>query len=82
MVGGVLIGIGTLLLLLGVVLLTGWTGGRSRWFGADVYDRPGDNRTDRIFLDLYFVVKVLAPLLGGATMIVYGLRLLVGDGTE
>ncbi len=61
-------------MLVGVVTLAAWVGGRSSWFDAGVYDRQGDTKTDRQFLDLYFVAMVIAPLLAGALLIVLGLQ--------
>jgi len=71
----VLIVIGALVMLWGIVMLTAWISGRSKWFDAGVYDRPGGSKVDRQFLDLYFVAMVLAPLLGGAIAIALGLSL-------
>lgn len=65
--GGILMGIGFL-------MLWAWMDGRSRWFDSSVFERKGASKNDRQFLDLYFIVIVLAPLFGGAVMFVYGLR--------
>ncbi|HUU58012.1 MAG TPA: hypothetical protein VMZ50_00600 [Phycisphaerae bacterium] len=80
MLGGTLIVIGLVVMLFGVLMLAGWTSGKSRWFGAEVYDRAGNTKTDRMFLHLYFVTKVLLPLLLGATLLVYGLRQALRNG--
>jgi hypothetical protein len=77
MLGGILILIGGALMAFGAVMLAGWTGGKSHWFGSDVYDRAGNTQSDWVFLDLYFVAKVLFPLFVGAGMVVYGLRRLL-----
>jgi hypothetical protein len=74
MLGVIFIAAGGTLMLLGGVLLAGWVSGKGRWFNSGVYDRHGDSKTDRQFLDLYFVAMVLAPLLAGAILIVAGLR--------
>ncbi len=58
----------------GAVMLWGWLHGQSRWFNPSVFDRTGASKTDRQFLDLYYIALVLAPLLLGATLFVYGLR--------
>jgi hypothetical protein len=77
MLGAILIVVGGALMLGGGVMLAGWTSGKSRWFDAGVFDRSGASKTDRQFIDLYFMALVLAPLLGGALMIVVGLRKLL-----
>jgi hypothetical protein len=74
MQGLVLIVIGAILMVAGTVMLLGWVSGKSNWFDAGVYDRQGASKTDRQFLNLYFLALVIAPLLVGATLIVYGLR--------
>lgn len=74
MLGAVLILIGAALMVFGAIMLIGWVGGKSRWFDAGVYDRAGTSKTDRQFLDLYFIAIVIAPLLFGAILIVFGLR--------
>jgi len=74
MTGLILVVSGAVLMGLGVVMLIGWVGGKSRWFDEAVYDRRGSSKVDRQFLDLYFLAIVIAPLLGGAIMIVFGLR--------
>ena len=61
-------------MILGVLMLGAWLGGKSRWFGGGVLDRAGDSKNDRQFLDLYFVALVLAPLLFGGILIVFALR--------
>ena len=74
MLGAALIFIGTVLMFLGILLLAGWVSGKSAWFDPGVYDRQGSSKNDRQFLDLYFIAIVLAPLLVGALLIVFGLR--------
>lgn len=79
MVGIVLIAAGVVLMLMGVAMLLAWTGGLSRWFDSSVYDRPGSTKTDRQYLDLYFVGLVIVPLLGGALLIALGLQQVMRD---
>jgi hypothetical protein len=76
MVAGILIAVGVVLMLFGVVMLGGWVAGKSNWFDSGVFDRAGTSKTDRQFLDLYFVAIVLAPLFFGGLLIVLGLRTL------
>ncbi|HUS47638.1 MAG TPA: hypothetical protein VM098_05935 [Phycisphaerae bacterium] len=73
MLGPILVLVGAGMMLSGSVMLAGWVSGKSRWFNASVYDRQGCSKTDRMFIDLYFIAMVLAPLLGGAIVIVVGL---------
>ncbi len=73
MLGPFLIAAGAVLMIAGVLLLGAWLSGRASWLDAGVYDRPGATKTDRQFINLYFVALVLAPLLVGAVLIVYGL---------
>ncbi|MFA6134180.1 MAG: hypothetical protein WC869_09230 [Phycisphaerae bacterium] len=75
MLGVILIIAGILLMLLGMLMITGWVNGKSSWFDSGVYDRQGSTKTDRQFLDLYFIVLVIAPLLVGAMLIVFGLQM-------
>ena len=74
MVAAVLIVAGAASMLAGSVMLVGWVSGKSGWFNAGVFDRAGNTKNDRQFMDLYFVAMVIAPLLGGAVLIVFGLR--------
>jgi len=80
MVGIILIAVGAALMLLGVAMLLAWTGGRSRWIDPGVFDRPGSTKTDRQYLDLYFVGLVIVPLLAGALLIALGLQRIVQNG--
>lgn len=73
MVGPLLIGAGAVLMVLGTVLLLAWMSGKATWFDEGVYDRAGDTKVERQFVTLYFLVLVVAPLLVGAILIVYGL---------
>ena len=70
----ILIIAGGVLMAFGFVMLWAWVDGRSRWFDSGVFDRRGASKNDRQFLDLYYIVIVLAPLLSGAVMFAYGLR--------
>jgi hypothetical protein len=72
--GAVLIACGVASMLLGVLMLIGWVGGKSGWFDSAVYDRRGGSKTDRMFLYLYFLALVIAPLALGALLIVLGLQ--------
>ncbi len=73
----ILIVVGGILMGFGVLMLSAWVSGKSTWFDAGVYDRRGTTMNERQFLNLYFVSMVLAPLLGGAILIVFGLRRLL-----
>lgn len=74
MLGYILIAAGALAMLLGTLTLWQWNTGAGRWFDPGVADRPGDTKNDRQFLDLYFISLIVAPLLGGAILIVFGLK--------
>ncbi|HUT61424.1 MAG TPA: hypothetical protein VNA25_26555 [Phycisphaerae bacterium] len=74
MLGGILIAAGAMLVTLGAVMLVGWTAGKSTWFDSDVFDRRGSTVNDRQFVNLYFIAIVLAPLLIGGILIIFGLR--------
>jgi len=74
MAGALLILAGVACMAAGAVLLGGWIAGKSRWFGVGVYDRAGESKADRQVLYLYFIVLVLAPLLGGALLIAFGIQ--------
>ena len=73
MLGFILIVVGAALLVFGVFMLAWWAGGEKRLFDSGVLDRKGSSKVDRQFLDLYFIVLVITPLMGGAIMIVFGL---------
>ena len=74
--GAILIAGGLALMVLGIILLGGWLGGKSHWFDPGVYDRSGASKVDRMSLYVTFIAMVLAPLLLGALLIAYGLRTL------
>ncbi len=74
MMGAVLIVCGVASMLLGVLMLSGWVGGKSTWFDSAVFDRRGGSKTDRMFLYLYFLAMVIAPLALGGLLIVMGLQ--------
>jgi len=76
MLGTILIILGAGLMIVGLIALVGWVSGKSGLAQAFL-DRTGDSKVDRQFLGLYFVVLVVAPLLGGALLIAFGLRHLV-----
>lgn len=65
---------GVALMLFGTVMVGGWLSGKAAWFGIGVYDRVAGTKSDRWLLYVTFVALVLAPLLSGAFMILYGLR--------
>lgn len=77
MVGGILIAAGIALMVLGASLMAAWLSGKARWFDREIYDRPGDTLNDRQFIRFYFIALVLAPLLGGGIMIVFGLKMVL-----
>lgn len=74
MLGSICIAVGAVLMTIGVVMLSGWSGGSGRWFGRD---GRGPSRTNWLIMDLYFLAKVVCPLFVGAVLILYGLRQLV-----
>jgi hypothetical protein len=73
MLGVGLIVLGAACMIGGTIMLAGWLGGKSSWFGAGVYDRAGESKSDRQALYLYFIALVIAPLLGGALIIAFGI---------
>jgi hypothetical protein len=73
MLGPICIAVGVGLMILGVIMLASWLGGKSSWMDAEVLEREGSTVNDRQFVNLYFLASVIAPLLVGATLIVYGL---------
>ena len=77
MVGGILIAIGIALMALGAVLMAAWLNGKGTWFDREIYDRPGDTLNDRQYLRFYFIALILAPLLGGGILIVFGLKMVL-----
>lgn len=70
-----LIAAGTVMMVFGSLMIAGWVGGKSSWFDVGIFDRQGTTKTDRQFLDLYFFTFVIAPLLVGALLIIFGLQL-------
>jgi hypothetical protein len=74
MMGAGFIAVGAVLMILGVLMLTGWVAGKSRWFDPAVYDRRGGSKTDRMFLYLYFLAIVISPMALGALLIILGLQ--------
>ena len=73
LLGVMLILAGLGLMIFGVRMLCSWLGSAGSRFDAAWFDRSGSSKTDRQFLDLYFIAAVLGPLLGGAILIVFGL---------
>jgi hypothetical protein len=69
--------IGGVLMVAGAVLLYAWLTGKSKWFDSanvDPQNSPSIDALSIFTMVLYFLAMVIAPLLGGALMIVYGLR--------
>lgn len=76
MLGPFLIAAGAVMMILGVVSLASWTGGKSLWFDPEAFDRRGSPQRGFMLTVYYlaaFAALVLAPLLVGAGLIVYGL---------
>ena len=74
MLSAALIAGGAALMLFGALMIAGWIGGKSTWFDAGIFDRQGATKTDRQFLSLYFFTFVIAPLMVGAMLIIFGLQ--------
>jgi len=74
MMAWILIAAGAALMLLGIAAIGAWIGGKGQWFDGGGYDRRGTSKTDRQLLDVCFIALVIAPLLIGAVLIVFGLR--------
>jgi hypothetical protein len=74
MAGLVCIILGAVSMLVGTVMLTGWVSGRTRWIDARILQRSPETSNDWVLLGLYFIGTAVAPLLGGALLIVLGLR--------
>ena len=62
------------MMVFGAIRITAWSAGKNAWFDRDYYDRRGDTFNDRVFLDLYFLAAVVAPLLIGGILVVWGLQ--------
>jgi len=77
MSGAIFVIVGAALLLTGGVMLTGWVGGKERWFSSGGAEGSGGSKTDRMFVELYFLALVIAPLLAGATVLLLGLSSLL-----
>ncbi|MHC4985052.1 MAG: hypothetical protein ACYTFO_02745 [Planctomycetota bacterium] len=73
MMGFILIAIGGTLMILGTLMLLPWVEGQGRFAERGGYDARGTIQSDWLFISLYFLSLVIAPLLGGAILIVYGL---------
>ena len=70
--GVILLTIGAALMLLGVYMLWEWLGGSSKLFEAAGRNRPA-SQPDFVLMSLCFISLVVASLLGGAILIVFGL---------
>lgn len=68
-----LIAVGMALMLLGIWTLWQWNSGTG-WIARSVRDGGWSTKNDRQFQWLYFISLVIAPLLGGAILILFGLR--------
>ncbi len=77
MLGPILIAAGIVLMILGVISSTYWVSDKASWLNADSADRPGGTLNERQYIRLCFVALVIAPLLVGAILIVYGLTLVM-----
>ena len=69
--------LGGVLMVAGVLLLYAWMNNKSRWLDSESFEQHNSGRMGCLFWSLYllyFVALVIAPLLGGALMIVYGLE--------
>ena len=65
------------MMVVGVLMLYAWTNSKNKWLGGDNLDQQSAPRMGCLFMCfylVYFLALVIAPLLGGAMMIVYGLR--------
>ncbi len=68
--------LGGVLMVAGVLLLYAWMNNKSRWFDSESFGQQNSGRMGCLFWSfyvLYFMALVIAPLLGGALIIVYGL---------
>ncbi len=77
MAGKYLIAIGAVLMVVAIVAIGGWVTGRQS-FTFTTYSRKSDEDDDSrnaVFEPiLYFLTLIVAPLLGGAVLIAYGLH--------
>lgn len=64
---------GAALMGLGVMMLLAWMGDDGENSGRFGFRSRGAAQTDWVFMDLQFLALVIAPLLGGAILIVFGL---------
>ncbi len=77
MLGPILVFAGAVLMTVGLVFLGGWVSGRGERAGKPDAALPDGSKTDRQLMDLYFIALVVAPLLGGAVLIAFGLEKLL-----
>jgi hypothetical protein len=76
MAGPILIAVGAALMILGVISLIAWIGGKSLWFDPEAFDRRGSTQRGAMLTIYYlaaFAALVIAPLLVGGAFIVCGL---------
>ena len=73
MYGAILVIAGVILMAVGLAFLGNWVSGRGDRAGKVGKALSDGTKTDRQLMDLYFIALVLAPLLGGAMLIAFGL---------
>jgi len=77
MLGPILVFAGVVLMTVGLVFLGGWVSGRGERAGKPNANFADGSKTDRQLINLYFAALVIAPLLGGAALIAFGLEKLL-----
>ncbi len=70
--GIILLVIGAALMLVGVCMLWEWLSGSGKFFAATQRDRSAP-QSDFVLMTLCFLSLVIAAVLGGAILIVFGL---------
>lgn len=68
---------GATAMMWGVLQLWQWAGGDEQDSGRGGYDSHAPSQSDWLFMDLRFLALVVAPLLGGAILILLGLTRLL-----
>ena len=74
MLGFILIAVGGTLMILGTLMLMPWVEGQGRFAERGGSDGRGTIQSDWLFICVYFLSLVIAPLLSGAILIVFGLN--------
>jgi hypothetical protein len=64
---------GAALMILGVWMLLRWMGDEGEGTGKFGFGSRGASQNDWVLMDLQFIALVIAPLLGGAILLVFGL---------